>query len=211
MYIDMSIKEYLNQVESGEPIPGGGSVASLVSSLAGTLTLMTSNFSVDKEYFKKLEPSIQEKVKKANIDIKKSIERFNEFIDRDAEGFASVILAYDEEIDENKEDKKKRLEDHYKRALQAPLLTSRECLNLLKLQDIIVEYGNNETITDVGVGVLLVYAALEGCLISVKINLNYIEDENYTQKIEDEINDIYKEAKAIKDCLTEKVDDILDS
>lgn len=207
----MSIKEYLNQVESGEPIPGGGSVASLVSSLAGTLTLMTSNFSVDKEYFKKLEPSIQEKVKKANIDIKKSIERFNEFIDRDAEGFASVILAYDEEIDENKEDKKKRLEDHYKRALQAPLLTSRECLNLLKLQDIIVEYGNNETITDVGVGVLLVYAALEGCLISVKINLNYIEDENYTQKIEDEINDIYKEAKAIKDCLTEKVDDILDS
>lgn len=209
MYIDISIRDYLDQVESGEPIPGGGSVASLVSSLAGALTLMTSNFSVDKEYFKDLDPSIQEKVKQAHKEIKKSMDRFNEFIDEDAEGFAHVVLAYDEEVVESKEEKKERLEESYKRALWTPLHCIRECLNLLKYQDIIVEYGNSDTITDVGVGVILVYAALEGCLISVKINLNYIDDKSYTKEIEDEISDIHKEASAIKNCLTEKVDGIL--
>ena len=44
--------------------------------------------------------------------------------------------------------------------------------DILKLQELIVKYGNKDTITDVGVGVILVYAALEGSLISVKINLN---------------------------------------
>ncbi len=211
MYVDKNIKEYLDLVESGEPTPGGGSVAALVSSLGGALTLMTSNFSVDKEYFKKLDPSIQEKVKQTHKDIKRSMERFNRFIDEDAKGFASVIEVYNEENHESEEHKKIRLEESYKRALSTPLKCSRECLELLKLQDIIVKYGNNQTITDVGVGIILVYAALEGCIISVKINLNYIEDIEYTEKISNEINNIYKESTIIKNCLSEKIDMILES
>ena len=118
LYIDKSIRKYLSLVESGDPYPGGGSVSSLVSSLGGALTLMTSNFSLDKEYFKELDPSIQEKVKQSHKDIKKSIKRFNEFIDADAKGFASVIEAYDEEKPESEEAKKKRLEESYKIALE---------------------------------------------------------------------------------------------
>lgn len=210
MYIDKSIKEYLDLVESGNPFPGGGSVSALVSSLGGALTLMTSNFSLDKEYFKELDPSIQEKVKQSHKEIKKSMDKFNEFIDEDAKGFASVIEAYDEEGLETEDEKKKRLERSYKKALITPLKCSKECLKLLKLQDAIVEYGNNETITDVGVGVILVYAALEGCIISVKINLNYIEDKKYKEQIEDEIKDIYIKSSAIKNYLTEKVAKILE-
>lgn len=71
VYIDRSIREYLNLVESGESTPGGGSVSALVSSLGGALTLMTSNFSLDKKYFKELDPKIQEKVKKSHKDIQK--------------------------------------------------------------------------------------------------------------------------------------------
>ena len=96
VYIDKSIRDYLNLVASGDPYPGGGSVSSLVSSLGGALTLMTSNLSLDKEYFKELDLNIQEKVKQSHEDIKKSIKKFNEFIDADAKGFASVIEAYDE-------------------------------------------------------------------------------------------------------------------
>lgn len=211
VYIDKSIKDYLDLVESGEPFPGGGSVAALVSSLGAALTLMTSNFSFDKEYFKELDLSIQEKVKQTHRDIKKSINKINKFIDEDAKGFASVIEAYDEEKPENEEEKKKRLEDSYKKALDTPLKCSRECLNLLNLQKTIVKYGNNQTITDVGVGVILVYAALEGCLISIKINLNYIEDKDFIKKIQDEVMEIYKKSSIIKNSLTKKIIKILES
>ena len=211
MYIDRSIKEYLNLVESGEPTPGGGSVSALVSSLGGALSLMTSNFSLDKKYFKELDPNIQEKVKQSHKDIQKSIKKLNQYIDEDARGFASVIDAYNEDKVESEEEKKKRLEKSYKKALATPLRCSRECLKLLKLQDIIVEYGNVDTITDVGVGVILVYAALEGCLISVKINLNYIEDKDYREEIQDELDNIYEVAGAIRNRLTAKIDRILES
>lgn len=210
MYVDKNIKEYIALVESGEPTPGGGSVAALVSSLGAALTLMTSNFSLDKEYFKELDPTIQGRVRQTHRDIQKSIENFNEFIDEDAEGFASVIDAYNEDKLESEEERKKRLEDSYKTALTTPLRCSRECLKLLKLQDMIVEYGNDETITDVGVGVFLVFAALEGCLISVKINLNYIEDSIYKEKVKDELSDIYKQSITIKNCLADKIEKILD-
>ena len=211
MYIDKPIKEYLILVGSGDPTPGGGSVSALVSSLGAALTLMTSNFTLDKEYFKELDPRIQEKVKQSHENIKKSMVKFNQFIDEDAKGFASVIVAYNEDKPESKEEKKNRLEKSYKKALATPLNCSRECLKLLELQDIILEYGNKETVTDVGVGIILVYAALEGCLISVKINLNYIEDLNYKEKIEAEINEIYERSSRIKDCLKDKIDRILES
>ena len=110
VYIDKSIKDYLDLVESGDPFPGGGSVSALVSSLGGALALMTSNFSLDKDYFKELDPSIQEKVKESHRGIKKSMDKFNKFIDEDAKGFSSVIEAYDEDRPESEEEKKTRLE-----------------------------------------------------------------------------------------------------
>lgn len=212
MYIDKSIREYINVVQSGDPTPGGGSVCSLVTSLGGALTLMTSNFSIDRPYFKELKEEVQEKIKKSHDEIKESIERINELIDEDAKGFATVINAYNEKDDSEKEEEKQsRIQESYKKALATPLNCSRECLKMLKLQETFVDYGNKDTITDVGVGVILVYAALEGSLISVKINLNYIDDNDYREKIEKEIKEIYKESTEIKIKLTEKVDEKLKS
>ena len=213
MYVDKSIKEYLRVVQSGDPTPGGGSVCSLVSSLGAALTLMTSNLSFDKKYFKELDPSIQEKMKTSHENIDESIGKINNFIDEDAEGFAAVIEEHSKgegKTELEKEDRKRKLEESYKKALETPLNCSRECLKLLKNQKTIVEYGSDDTITDVGVGVILVYAALEGCVISIKINLKAIDDEEYVSSIEEEINDIYKESSGIKKELVEEVDKIVE-
>lgn len=210
MYIDNSIREYINVVQSGDPTPGGGSVCSLVTSLGGALTLMTSNFSIDRPYFKELKEEVQVKIRENHDEIKMSVERLNELIDQDAKGFASVINAYNEnDSSESEEEKQTRIQESYKKALATPLNCSRECLELLKLQETFVKYGNKDTITDVGVGVILVYAALEGSLISVKINLNYIDDKDYVGKIEKEIKEIYKKASIIKNDLSQKVDNVL--
>lgn len=210
MYIDKSIKEYLRVVQSGDPTPGGGSVCSLVSSLGAALTLMTSNLSFDKEYFNELDLSIQEKMENSHKNIEESIGKMNNFIDEDAEGFANVIEELNKENNRSEEEKKEKLEASYKKALETPLKCSRECLEILRNQQTIVEHGNDDTITDVGVGVILVYAALEGCVISVKINLKAIDDSDYVEKIEKEINNIYKKSSGIKNSLLEEVDKIVE-
>lgn len=209
MYVDKSIREYLTLVESGEPFPGGGSVSALVASLGASLSLMTSNLSFDKNYFKKLDAEIQEKVKENHRIIQDSIKKLNQYVDEDAEGFAEVIETYEDKSFENQTEKKDELDKKYKQALTAPLKCSRDCVNILRAQAVIVEYGNEETITDVGVGVVLVYAALEGSLMSVKINLKSIDDEKYISKIKKETNNLCHEATSIKNKLRDKVDHIL--
>lgn len=209
MYIDKSIKEYLALVASHEPFPGGGSVAALVASLGSSLTVMTANFSFDKKYFKELDPSIQKKMRDRHADIQRSIRRLNRYIDEDAEGFAQVIEAYKKDEKESKKENEERLEKSYREALTAPLKSSRECLEILKAQAVIVEYGNKDTITDVGVGIVLVYAALEGSLMSVKINLAEIEDLDYQEQILIELDYIYNEATTIKNRLHQKIENTL--
>ena len=59
MYINKSLKEYGEQVSSNSSMPGGGSVAGLVSSLGGALTLMVMSLTQDKKAFKELDKSIQ--------------------------------------------------------------------------------------------------------------------------------------------------------
>ena len=52
MLIELSVKQLLEEVASGSPTPGGGSVSALASALAGALTLMVSRLTASNEKFR---------------------------------------------------------------------------------------------------------------------------------------------------------------
>ena len=55
MLVDKTIKDYVNQVASNEPAPGGGSVSALVGSLGAALTSMVGNLTIGKKAYEKLD------------------------------------------------------------------------------------------------------------------------------------------------------------
>ena len=59
--IEKSLIDYVNQVDSDMPAPGGGSVAALAGALGVALAKMSAHFSVTKKKFKEASVKEQEK------------------------------------------------------------------------------------------------------------------------------------------------------
>ena len=58
--IDLRINEFINEVDSNSPAPGGGSVSALISSLGVSLARMVGHLSVSKKKFRNLDQEIQD-------------------------------------------------------------------------------------------------------------------------------------------------------
>lgn len=207
MLVDKTIKDYVNQVASNEPAPGGGSVSALVGSLGAALTSMVGNLTIGKKAYEKLDEVHRKELDENLVKVQDSIKKLNVFVDKDTEAFNKVMESF--KLPKGTEDEKRArslaIEEATKGALETPLECAKECLEVLRLQKTFALYGNPNAITDVGVGALLVYSGLEGALFNVKINLAGLKDEKYIKNIEEEMKNILNEGKKLREELLEIV------
>lgn len=207
MLIEKKLRDYIHEVQSEAPTPGGGSVAASVGALGGALTNMVGNLTIDKKVYENI-PEDKKKVMENNFKkIQDLVEELIVIIDEDARAFDGVMNAFKLAKD-TEEDKKKRsaaIQEGYKEALETPLKCGEKCLEILELQDVFANYGNINAITDVGVGTLLAYSGLEGALFNVTINLKSIKDEEYKKEIESKVNAIIARGKELKEELLKVV------
>lgn len=207
MLIDGSIKNYINEVASKEPTPGGGSVAALAGSLGSALTAMVGYLTIGRKMYLELDEKIKEEMDQNFEELKKSIEKLNEIVDEDTKAFDKVMEAFKlpKETEEEKKKRTQAIQEGYKIALEVPLRCAEECFKVLELQKVFANYGNVNAITDVGVGALLAATGLEGALLNVKINLLSIKDEEFRNKMEEKIDNLLKRGTTLKEELLETV------
>ncbi len=201
LYVEKSLKDYIAEVASGAPTPGGGSVAALAASLGAALTSMVGNLTIGRKAYNELEDEIKKEMDDSFEKIQKSIQVLNGIVDEDTKAFDKVMEAFKlpKETEEEKAKRAEAIQEGYKVALEVPLRCAEECLTVLRLQKVFAEYGNVNAITDVGVGALLAAAALESAILNVKINLKGIKDEEFKKKIEDKIEDMMAEGTKLKE------------
>lgn len=201
MLIENTLKEYVSQAASSDPTPGGGSVSALVGSLGGALTNMVGNLTIGKKVFDEIPDDAQQKMQENAKKIEQLTEELVKIVDLDATAFDGVMEAFKlpKETDEEKKARSEAIQEGYKHALEVPLKCSKKCLEILELQDVFANYGNINAITDVGVGTLLAYSALEGALFNVTINLKSIKDETYKKAKEEEVNKLLSDGKTLKE------------
>lgn len=201
LYVEKSLKDYIAEVASGAPTPGGGSVAALAASLGAALTSMVGNLTIGRKAYNELEDEIKKEMDDSFKKIQKSIQVLNGIVDEDTKAFDKVMEAFKlpKETEEEKAKRAEAIQEGYKVALEVPLRCAEECLTVLRLQKVFAEYGNVNAITDVGVGALLAAAALESAILNVKINLKGIKDEEFKKKIEDKIEDMMAEGTKLKE------------
>lgn len=201
MLIEKSVKEFIAQTASGEPTPGGGSVAALSGSLGAALTSMVNNLTVGKKAYEELSDDVKANINKNQEELLSVLKELNDIIDEDTNAFTKVMQAFKlpKETDEEKATRSDAIQEGYKVALEVPLRCGKKCLRILELQDVLAEYGNINAITDIGVGTLLAYSGVEGALFNVTINLGSIKDQNYKSEIEKQVNETLKQAKELKE------------
>ncbi len=184
--IEMKLKDFIEELSSDSPAPGGGSVAALAGALSSALSSMVCNLTIGKEKYKDVEYDM-EKI----LDRVENIRgRFMELIDRDTEAFNRVMDAFKlpKNTEEEKKIRKEKIQEALNEAALAPLETARLCAEMIELCREIAEKGNKNSITDVGVSAIMAKAGLESAILNVKINLKSINDEKFIESLLYEID-----------------------
>ncbi|WMJ81198.1 cyclodeaminase/cyclohydrolase family protein [Clostridium sp. MB40-C1] len=194
MQKNLMIKDYIEKLSSKEAVPGGGSVAAIVGALSSALTSMVFNLTIGKKAFQEYSEEEKKLVYKASEKIVNYNNEFLEFMDKDGEGFLSLMSAFrlPKDTEEEKIKRKDKIKEGYENALIVPLNLARRCIELYECVFISAKYGSENVISDAGVAAILLQGAVESSVLNVTINLQGIEDKVYKNKIDCECREILK-------------------
>ena len=178
--INKTISNFVDEVASDSPAPGGGSISALAGSLSVSLTSMVANLSHDKKQFKD---------KKIINDIAcKSQELKNEFlvlIDKDTLAFDQLMTSFRLPKKTESEIKLRNLEilNMSKLVTEVPLETLEKSLSAMNLALEVLKINNKNCISDAGTAGEMAYAGAYGAYYNVIINLiDLKEDKGYCKK-----------------------------
>jgi len=205
--VSMTIGNFLSELASKSPAPGGGSVAALSGALGAALSSMVCNLTLGKESYKNVEDDIKELLKKSEQLRKELIV----LIDEDTDAFTDVIRAFKmpKETELQKQKRSHAIQKGYKTAAQVPLKTAKTCEQILDVLQMVAEKGNRNSITDAAVSALVTKVGVKAAVLNVKINLSSIKNEKFTKQLMQELNAIEqkteKKTKKILDIVNEKM------
>lgn len=197
MLTEKTIKEFLDELSSSSPAPGGGSAAALSGALGAALVSMICHLTIGKKGYENVSDEMNEVLKKSNA-LK---EKFVLLIDKDTNAFNKVMAAYKmpKETDEKKEKRRNAIQDSLKNAANVPLDVMKQCVNVLSLTKIISEKGNKNAVSDSGVAALMSLAGLNSAALNVEINLSGIKDEKFVSEMKNEVETLTFNGERIKD------------
>ena len=101
------------------------------------------------------------------------------------------------------------MENALKVACEVPIDIVRVCFDAIKLHEDLVDKGSKLAISDVGVGVQCLRAAILSGQLNVVININSIKDMEYVEAIRKEVNSVVEEGVKICDEVYAKVEKAL--
>lgn len=177
MLTEQRMTQFLDELSSSSPAPGGGSVAALSGALGAALTSMVCSLTIGKKKYEAVDAEMQKVLDQAD-----SLRaKFTELIDKDTDAFAKVMEAMNlpKENDQHKALRSAAIQAATKEAALLPLTVMRHCIDALALTKIVATKGNANVISDAGVSALMLKAACDGAALNVRINLGTIKDVEF--------------------------------
>ena len=193
MLMKKTVRAFVSELASDSAAPGGGSAAALAGCLGVALTKMVCNLSLDEEKFKQVLPEIQQ----IHDQTSALLEKLMLAVDEDAQAFKEVMNAYKlpKASEAEKATRLETIQQAMKKAALLPLGVAGDCLEALRLAHRILPIGNANAASDAAVAGLMAYAAIQGSLYNVKINLGFIKDAEFCLETRELIAEITTEAK----------------
>ncbi len=204
---EKTCKEFADLLASKEAVPGGGGAAALVGALGVALNSMVANFSIGKKKFIDVEDKHRDILRRGN-ELK---DELIDLIDSDAENFLPLSKAYGIKAitDKEKSEKEIVLQNALKIACSAPM-NMVECIyESILLHEELVDISSKLIISDVGVGVQCLKAALYSAQLNVVINVNSIKDEEYIKEVREKTEAMVEKGSKIADEVYKKVIEIM--
>lgn len=194
--VNLKLNDFANLTASESPAPGGGSVSAYVGALGAALGGMVANLSSHKRGWDDRWEEFSDWAEKA-----KSIQsRLVHLVDEDTKAFNAIMEAFKlpKGTDEEKQTRKKAIQDATKFAIQTPYKTMQVAMESFPLLKEMVQEGNPNSISDGGVGALCSRAAVHGAWMNVKINCVGFSDKAFIMPIVKEAEEMAKQADKLE-------------
>ncbi len=198
-----TIGEFAAELSSKAPVPGGGGTSALAGALGNALGQMVANLTIGKKKY----AAVEGEVKEILTDLETRQSRFLKLADEDAAVFAPLAAAYSlpSQTEDEKAYKAQVMERNLLEASQVPMEIMREAAETLKLMEILGEKGSRLAVSDVGVGVQLLRAALTGAVMNVYINTKSMKNREKAEKLNREADSLLAEGVKKADEIYEAV------
>ena len=176
---DYKIDEFLSDLASDLPSPGGGSVAALVSALAASLNSMVYSFTIDKKSFERLDDENRQKMIKLSDESKKLIEESLNYMDKDREAFTNLMDCFKlpKETEEDKRVRSEKIFENTKLSMNVPLELAEKAIKFYDNIEFAIKYGNKNLTSDGVVSAILLHSSIEAAVVNVKVNYYSIKNK----------------------------------
>lgn len=195
MLTNLTVKDFIRELSSGAPTPGGGSTAALAGALGAALVSMVASLTVGRKESEGKEGEVEKLLSDSGV----LADELVRLVDEDAAAYRGVTAGY--RMPKNTEEEKKQrslfIQEALKLAALVPLEVSGRCLKVMELSLAALSLGNPNVRSDARVSMLMAYAGLQSALVNVSVNLDSIKDENYRRRFEQEKAGILKKARRL--------------
>lgn len=167
--VEMSVREYLNELKSNSPAPGGGSVSALASAQGIALMMMVCDLTIGRPKYIESEALCLDVKEKG----KQLLEELQILIDKDTEAYTLVSDSFKlpKESEEEKKLRSEAIAEATLTATETPFRTMEISLEGLALVESLIGKTNVNAASDLGVAGLNLFAGIKGAWLNVKINL----------------------------------------
>lgn len=185
--IDLSCRDFIKELSSTAPFPGGGGAAALAGAIGVALGAMAGGLSS----VRIKEEERRMRIEDLLIRLQALQQEFLSLVDEDAKAFEPLSKAY--KIP--KEDKNREL-ILTKASLNAaipPMLMMRACCKGVELLEELSSVCSRLLISDVGCGCYLLICAMKSASLNVFINTGSLKDLMKKEELEDETDMMLQE------------------
>ncbi|MFO7168028.1 MAG: cyclodeaminase/cyclohydrolase family protein [Chloroflexota bacterium] len=186
--LDKTLGTFLNELASGAPTPGGGSVAALTGAMAAGLITMVCDLTIGKKAYAEFEAeamSIRARAEELRAELQ-------QLAQDDITTFSHLSAAYKlpRTTEADAASRKAAIQRVLREATEVPLRTARAVVSLLPLCAPVARHGNRSAVSDVAAAAILIRAAVPAALLNVETNLMMLEDQLFVHQTRAQVEDL---------------------
>ena len=195
MDLSKTLGNYIEELSSSSPTPGGGNVAALCGILATSLGSMVCALTIGKKKY----TDVEEEMKSIQGALKNLQDDFLSLAKKDNEAFDKVMEAFKlpKETEEQKNVRRNEIDNATLNAAIVPAEVIAKCKQILQYLATVAEKGNQNSISDAGVALSLISTAAQGAFLNVVINcsglLNRVTAEEFLKRSEIPYREVKRE------------------
>jgi glutamate formiminotransferase / formiminotetrahydrofolate cyclodeaminase len=188
--INLNLIAFANMTASDSPAPGGGSISAYLGALGAALGTMVANLSAVKKGWEKQVPYFSEWALKGQ-ELKNQLLNL---VDDDTLAFNAIITAIrmPKSSEQEIQIRNEALVAATKGAIDVPLMVMKAAYQCYDLLEDMAKKGNQNSISDAGVGALSIRSAIYGAYLNVRINCKGFDEKTYVESVLKEAQTIFE-------------------